>query len=166
MKSGLNQKWGVFTNPVSKKRMVAFWNRKWVFLVVFMELWRMAYIPQSTVRITVKFCGEQSNTNHIVNWTLGYCSHKIAELKTFLVKCGRFLIISKQSSSDTKRLSPDHVLWKKWPATQCFEDDEVLTADINEWLKSQTVEFYNEGIQKLVNSYNKCLHLNEDYVEK
>ena len=49
---------------------------------------------------------------------------------------------------------------------QRFEDDEELKAGVNEWLKSQVADFYDEGFQKLVNRYDKCLNLNGDYVEK
>ena len=55
---------------------------------------------------------------------------------------------------------------KKWLAMQRFEDDEELKAGVNEWLKSQAADFYDEGFQKLVNRYDKCLNLNGDYMEK
>jgi len=33
-------------------------------------------------------------------------------------------------------------------------------------LKSQAAKFYDDGINKLVHRYDKCLNLNGDYVEK
>jgi len=55
---------------------------------------------------------------------------------------------------------------KTWFATQRFDDDVELQADVNEWLKSQAATFYDDGINKPVHHYDKCLNLNGDYVEK
>jgi len=54
---------------------------------------------------------------------------------------------------------------KTWLAMQRFDDAE-LQAGVNEWLKSQAAKFYDDGINKLVHCYDKCLNLNGDYVEK
>ena len=54
---------------------------------------------------------------------------------------------------------------KTWLATQRFDDAE-LQAGVNEWLKSQVAKFYDDGINKLVHRYDKCLNLNGDYAEK
>ncbi|XP_025410521.1 protein GVQW3-like [Sipha flava] len=45
------------------------------------------------------------------------------------------------------------------------EDDEVKKA-ISAWLQSQASSFYDEGIQKLVPRYDKCLNNGGNYVEK
>jgi histone-lysine N-methyltransferase SETMAR len=55
---------------------------------------------------------------------------------------------------------------KTWLATQRFDDDAELQAGVNEWLKPQAAKFYDDGINKLVHRYDKCLNLNGDYVEK
>jgi len=55
---------------------------------------------------------------------------------------------------------------KTWLATQRFDDDAELQAGVNEWLKSRAAKFYDDGINKLVHRYDKCLNLNGDYVEK
>jgi len=55
---------------------------------------------------------------------------------------------------------------KTWFATQRFDDDTELQAGVNEWLKFQAVKFYDDGVNKLVHRYDKCLNLNGDYVEK
>ena len=55
---------------------------------------------------------------------------------------------------------------KTWLTKQCFNDDAELQAGVNEWLKSQVAKFYDDGINKLVHCYDKCLNLNGDYVEK
>jgi len=53
---------------------------------------------------------------------------------------------------------------KTWLTTQRFDDDAELQAGVNEWLKSQAAKFYDDGINKLVHRYGKCLNLNGDYV--
>uniref|UniRef100_A0A8C5RFZ3 Transposase n=1 Tax=Laticauda laticaudata TaxID=8630 RepID=A0A8C5RFZ3_LATLA len=55
---------------------------------------------------------------------------------------------------------------KTWLGTQHFDDDAELRAGLTDWLKSQTAEFYDNGITKLVNRYDKCLNLFSKYVEK
>jgi hypothetical protein len=35
-----------------------------------------------------------------------------------------------------------------------------------DWLNSQTAFWYEEGIIKLVSRYDKCLNVQDDYVEK
>lgn len=55
---------------------------------------------------------------------------------------------------------------KTWLATQRFDTDAELHAGVNQWLNSQAVDFYRDGIEKLVPRYDKCLNLNGDYVEK
>jgi hypothetical protein len=55
---------------------------------------------------------------------------------------------------------------KAWLATQRFVDDAGLRAGVTNWLKSQAAEFYDEDISKIVNRYDKCLNLYDDYVEK
>ena len=67
-------------------------------------------------------------------------------------------------------LAPSDYHWfpnmKTWLATQPFDDDAELQAGVNEWLKSKVAKFYDDGINKLVYRYDKCLNLNGDYVEK
>ena len=55
---------------------------------------------------------------------------------------------------------------KTWLATQRFKDDAELQAGVNVWLKSQAEKFYDDGINKLVHRYDKCLNLNGIYVQK
>jgi len=37
---------------------------------------------------------------------------------------------------------------------------------IKEWLNGLVVEVYDEGIQKLITRYGKCLKVDGEYVEK
>ena len=47
-----------------------------------------------------------------------------------------------------------------------FDDDEGLKDAVRKWLTSQAATFYEEGIQKLVPRYDKCVHNGGEYVEK
>jgi histone-lysine N-methyltransferase SETMAR len=47
-----------------------------------------------------------------------------------------------------------------------FKNDEEVKDAVKEWLNGLAAEVYDEGIQKLVTSYDKCLNVGGDYVEK
>jgi hypothetical protein len=44
-------------------------------------------------------------------------------------------------------------------------DDEVKTAE-QHWVKTLAADFFDDGIQKPVPRYDKCLSFGGDYVEK
>ena len=45
-------------------------------------------------------------------------------------------------------------------------NDEDLQHAVVDWLNSQAAVWYEEGINKLVSRYDKCLSVQVDYVEK
>jgi hypothetical protein len=47
-----------------------------------------------------------------------------------------------------------------------FESDEEVKDAVKEWLNGLAAEVYDEGLQKLVTRYDKCLKVGGDYVEK
>jgi len=55
---------------------------------------------------------------------------------------------------------------KKFLGGKQFDDDDDLKDAVQKWLKSQVAAFYEEGIQKLVPRYDKCLNDGGKYVEK
>jgi len=55
---------------------------------------------------------------------------------------------------------------KKFLGGKRFDDDDDLKNAVQKWLTSQAAAFYEEGIQKLVSRYNKCLNNGGEYVEK
>jgi hypothetical protein len=58
------------------------------------------------------------------------------------------------------------VLLKRFLAAERFSsDDEVKTA-VQHWVKTLAADFFDEGIQKLVPRYDRCLILGGDYVGK
>ena len=44
--------------------------------------------------------------------------------------------------------------------------DEDLQHAVVDWLNSQAAVWYEEGINKLVSRYDKCLNVQGDYVKK
>jgi hypothetical protein len=47
-----------------------------------------------------------------------------------------------------------------------FKSDETVKDAVKEWLNGLEAEVYDEGVQKLVTRYDKCLNVGGDYVEK
>jgi histone-lysine N-methyltransferase SETMAR len=47
---------------------------------------------------------------------------------------------------------------KKFLSSQRFNNDEDVKRAVQKWLSSQAATFYDEGIQKLVSRYDKCLN--------
>ncbi|KAL4143360.1 hypothetical protein QTP88_005698 [Uroleucon formosanum] len=55
---------------------------------------------------------------------------------------------------------------KSFMGGQNFNEDDEVKKAISAWLQSQASSFYDEGIQKLVPRYDKCLNNGGNYVEK
>jgi histone-lysine N-methyltransferase SETMAR len=55
---------------------------------------------------------------------------------------------------------------KVWLATQRFHNNEALMDGVNNWLHNLAAPFFDEGLQKLVSRYDKCLNVDGNYVEK
>jgi len=55
---------------------------------------------------------------------------------------------------------------KKFLGSKLFDNDDDLKDAAQKWLTSQVATFYEEGIQKLVPHYEKCLNNGGEYVEK
>jgi transposase len=53
---------------------------------------------------------------------------------------------------------------KVWLATQRFHEE--LMDGVNNWLHNLAAPFFDEGLQKLVSRYDKCLNVDGNYVEK
>src|SRR5215469_17316576 len=55
---------------------------------------------------------------------------------------------------------------KKHIAGQRHSDDDEVKTFVKQWLSNQAASFFDDGIQKLVPRYDKCLNCNGNYVEK
>jgi hypothetical protein len=53
---------------------------------------------------------------------------------------------------------------KNWLASQRFKNNEFME-DVKTWLSSQTADFFDTGVQKLIPRYDKCLNSGGDYVQ-
>ena len=58
------------------------------------------------------------------------------------------------------------VKMKEHLAGKRHADDEDLQHAFVDWLNNQAAVWYEEGINKLVSRYDKCLSVQGDYVEK
>jgi hypothetical protein len=55
---------------------------------------------------------------------------------------------------------------KVWLATQHFHCNEELLDGVKNWLHNLVAPFFDEGLQKLVSRYDKCLNVDGNCVEK
>ena len=55
---------------------------------------------------------------------------------------------------------------KKLLGGKRLDGDDDLKDTVQKWLTSKAAAFYEEGIQKLVSRYDKCLSNGGEYVEK
>jgi len=55
---------------------------------------------------------------------------------------------------------------KKFLGGKRFDDNDGLKDAVQKWLTSQVAAFYEEGTQKLVPCYDKCLNNGGKYVGK
>jgi hypothetical protein len=55
---------------------------------------------------------------------------------------------------------------KVWLATQRSHANKELMDGVNNWLYNLAAPLFDEGLQKLVSQYDKCLNVDGNYVEK
>ena len=55
---------------------------------------------------------------------------------------------------------------KAWLSTQRFHTNKELMVGVNNWLHKFTAPFFDEGLQKLVSWYDKCVNVDGNNVEK
>jgi hypothetical protein len=55
---------------------------------------------------------------------------------------------------------------KVWLTTQRFHTNEEFMDGVNNWLHNLAALFFDEGLQKLVSLYDKCLNVDGSCVEK
>lgn len=49
---------------------------------------------------------------------------------------------------------------------QYYNDDDVMKIAVMQRLAQQASDFYEDGVQKLIVRYGKCLNIRGNYVEK
>jgi hypothetical protein len=55
---------------------------------------------------------------------------------------------------------------KEFLGSRRFKSDGKVKGAVKEWLNGLAAEVYDEGIQKLVTHYDKCLNVGDDYIEQ
>jgi hypothetical protein len=56
--------------------------------------------------------------------------------------------------------------FKEFLGGRRFKSDEEVKDGVKEWLNGLAADVYDEGIQRLVTRYDKCLNAGGDYVEQ
>lgn len=163
-----------FKRTFSNRKCMAtvFWDRKGVLLVEFME--RGTTITAASYGVTL-----QNLRRAIQNKRRGMLSsgfvllhdnarpHTANATKNLLQRFGWEVFDHPPYSPD---LAPSdfHLFprMKKSLGGHHFATDNELQTSVQTWLKAQAATFYEEGIEKLIPRYEKCLNRNGDYVEK
>jgi hypothetical protein len=68
---------------------------------------------------------------------------------------------------DSRKQKIHHFLHlERFLAAERFSSNDEVKIAVQHWVKTLAADFFDEGIQKLVSRYDKCLNLGGDYVEK
>ena len=91
-----------------------------------------------------------------------------AALTKALIKLFNWEIFDHPPSSPDLAPSDYHLFTKMkvWLATQRFHTNEERMDGVNKWLHILAAPFFDEGLQKLVSRYDKCLNVDGNCVEK
>ncbi|GBM92555.1 Histone-lysine N-methyltransferase SETMAR [Araneus ventricosus] len=157
----------------TKKCMATvFWDRKGVLLVEFMP-------RGTTITATSYIKTLQRLRRAIQNKRRGMLSSGIVLLHgnarphtavatTILLQCFGWGVFDHPPYTPDLAPSDFHLFahMKRWLGGQIFTTDNELQTSVQNWLKTQAAAFYDEGIGKLVPSYDKCMNRNGDYVKK
>jgi histone-lysine N-methyltransferase SETMAR len=86
--------------------------------------------------------------------------HAAAETQAMLQKFG-WQVFEHPAYSPDLALSDFHLFpkSKEFLGGRCFKSDEDVKDAVMEWLNGLAAEVYDEGIQKLVTRYDKCLNV-------
>lgn len=93
--------------------------------------------------------------------------HTAIHTRQTLVKLG-FTVLEHPAYSPNLAPSDYHLFGPLKDALRGrrFTSDEGVKKAVHEWLAAQPKTFFSEGIQKLVERWNKCIAKHGDYVEK
>ena len=162
-----------FKQTLSNRKMMAtvFWGRKGILLTEFMA-------PGTTISSEV-YCETLPKLWRSIQnkwWGMlskGVVLHDNAQPHTVahtnaLIKLFNWEIFDHPLYSPDLAPSNYHLFskMKVWLATQCFHTNEELMDGVNTWLHNLAAPFFDEGLQKLVPRYDKCLNVDGNYVEK
>ena len=157
--------------PRPKYAPVVFWDRQGVLLV--------EYLPLGTTINSAVYCETLKKLRRAIqNKRHGMLSatilllhdngrpHSAAQTQD-LITSFRWEQIDHPPYSPDLAPSDFHLFLhlKKFLGSNQFDDNDLKDA-VQKWLTLQVAAFYEEGIQKLVPHYDKCLNNGGKYVEK
>jgi len=163
-----------FKQTLSNRKMMAtvFWDRKGILLTEFMA-------PGTTITSEVYCETLHKLRRSIQNKRRGMLSKGVVLLHdnarphtaartNALIKLFNWQIFDHPPYSADLAPSDYHLFskMKVWLATQSVHTNEELADDVKTWLNNLAAPFYDEGLQKLVPRYDKCLNVDGNYVEK
>lgn len=163
-----------FKHSLTKRKTMAtvFWDHKGVLLVDFME-------PRTTITKEV-YCETLRRLRRAIqNKRRGMLSSGVvlihdnarphsANMTKDLLKKFKWEVFEHPPYSPDLAPSDYHLFreLKSWLGGQRFATNEELQDAVKTYLSSLAATFFEEGIEKLVSRYDKCLNRFGDYVEK
>jgi histone-lysine N-methyltransferase SETMAR len=161
-----------FKQTLSTRKIMAtvFWDRKGVLLVEFM--------PQDTTINAESYCATLRRLRYAIeNRRRSLLSsgvmllhdnavpHAAARTQAMLQEFG-WEVFEHPAYSPDLAPSDFHLLQKlkEFLGGRRFKSDEEVNDVVKEWLNGLAAEVYDEGIQKLVTRYDKCLNVGGGYV--
>jgi hypothetical protein len=138
--------------PARKLMAAVFWDRKGVLIVEFMQ--QGTTMSEAYCRTLEELC------------TAGHSEQKAwnADIQCMLLRnerlhaaaCTRVLLEHFNWELFDLALSDYHLFTylKKWLGSQYINKNEELMEGVKTWLNSQTADFFDTGIQKLIPQYN------------
>jgi histone-lysine N-methyltransferase SETMAR len=162
-----------FKQTLSNKKMMStvFWDCKRILLTEFMAM--------GTTVMSEVYCEMLNKLRRLIQnkWhrmlTKGIVllydvwPHTVAYTNA-LIKLFSWEIFNHPAYSPDLAPSNYHLFTKMkvWLATQCFHTNEELMDGVNNGLHHLAALFFDEGPQKLVSRYNRCLNVDGKYVGK
>ena len=165
-----------FKLAISARKIMCtvFWDRQAVLLEEF--------LPQGTTINSAIYCETLKKLRHAVqNKRCGMLSATMPLLHNntrlhFAAQTQELITSFRWEKMDhlPPPYSPDlapsdfHIFLhlKKFLGSKQFDNDDDLKDAVQKWLTLQAPTFYEDGIQKLVPHYDKCLNNGGEYVEK
>jgi hypothetical protein len=153
---------------VRKLMETVFWDRMMKFVQQEITLKSDVYCGTVTKRllriIQNQRCGML--TSNIVHLHNNVHPHRVARTRALLENFD--WVFDHLPCSPGLALSDYHpaTYLKNWLGPQRFNSNEELMEGVETWLSSQTADFSDTGIQKLIPRYNTCISFGDDFIEK
>ncbi|UYV83324.1 hypothetical protein LAZ67_23000527, partial [Cordylochernes scorpioides] len=154
------------TISAEKVMAIVFWDCKGVLLV--------DYLPPNTTVNAARYCEALTKLRAAIKRKRpGLLSRKVLPSMTMLAHA-QLERPKRCWKTSNGKISHIHLILWILPQTTTllhlggkdFANDDEVQAEANHWLRKQDTAWYNSGIKKLLQRYQKCLDRNSEYVEK